>query len=194
MIEVLSCAFLGTIASPCPALIFLRQVNFWHQLGGFWQPGWGEGSCDYWEMKAHISFSFPLDSSGCPTLVVPPVTPKVGRLGRRSTILLLGPLQCREHLSHNYGEDSCSWGTQRSKTFRFFMTQPQTSLSQWKMFMQKPLNDYVCTGTTSVRAIIHFHSELVVRLMTCNYYPPGQHWDFFPTSLQRVRSKSAFRD
>lgn len=42
----------------------------------------------------------------------------------------------------------------------------------------KPSNEYGCTGTTSVRAIIHFHSELVLQLMIYNYYPPGQHWDF----------------
>lgn len=52
-------------ASPCPALLFLRQVHFQHQLGVFWQPGWGEGCCGCWETKGQIS-DFPwIPSSGC---------------------------------------------------------------------------------------------------------------------------------
>lgn len=138
-----------------------------------------EGWMDYWEIKGQISFCFSLECSGSPTRVAPPATPKVGRLGRCSTICLLSSLECREHPSHNCGEDSCSWGAQRSETFRFLITQPKTSVSQWKMSMQKLSNDYVCAGTTSVHDIIHFHSELVLQLMIYKYYPPGQHRDFF---------------
>lgn len=106
------------------------------------------------------------------------VMPKVSRLGRCSTTLLLSPPQRREHPSHVHGEESSAQGTHRTKIVRSFTTQTKTSISHSKtltLVIQKFSNKYGCTGMTSAHAVLCFHSKLDLQLMTYNYYPPGLH-------------------
>lgn len=104
------------------------------------------------------------------------VTPKVGRPGRCSTILLPSPPQRREHPSHINGVESNAQHTGRTKVARSFITQPKTSISHSKtllLVMQKILK-CVWLPWDNKCSCCHIHSQQI-RLMTCNYYPPGLH-------------------
>lgn len=154
-------------APPCPALLFLRQVHFQHQLDVFWQM---RGRMLWLVRGEGTNLWFPLKNSQLWLFLLP--HPKWA--GWEDVPPSPEPSASRDHPSH-----SCGWGTERSKTFRFCVSQPKTSISQWKTFMERLSNECSCTGTAGVCAVMHFHSELVLQQMIYNYYPPGQHGDFF---------------